>query len=112
MRTAIFVYEPTLLNIHTYEAGLQICHAIHGSSTLAPGTNALQVLPGVYKIISNQGVDVSGDTLTFEFVVSPNDKTDFPEPTPKFLAGNLWAPDVPSLQAFFVVPDAKEALHV
>jgi hypothetical protein len=107
MRTAIFVYKPTPINISTYESGLQLCGMDAGMVPLLEGENARTINPGIYKIVSSAEVQVTGDTSTFDVVITANDKDNDPTLTP-LRATESFAPlDTSALQAFLVVPDAK-----
>lgn len=106
MRTAIFVYQPTLIQISTCESDLQLCGMSTGAASLSEGDNARTVGPGIYKIVSNQGVQVTGDASAFDVIIVPDDKTDIPPP-PSVATASFAPLDVSALQAFFAVPDAK-----
>lgn len=108
MRTAIFVYQTTPLNISTSESGLQLCGMDASTVSLEEGPTARSIAPGVYKIVSYQDVHVAGDISAFDVVVTPDDKTDGPTVPPRFAAAGLASLDAAALQAFFVVPDAKD----
>jgi hypothetical protein len=106
MRTAIFVYKPTSINISTYENDLQLCSMDATVVSLSEGENARTIEPGIYKIVSTQDVQVTGDTSAFDVVMASGKDND---PTPPPLrATESFAPlDTSALQAFLAVPDAK-----
>jgi|ERR1041384_1630706 hypothetical protein len=111
MRTAIFVYKTTSLNISTCESDLQICGMNAGTVPLSQGENAPTLDLGIYKIVSNHKVQVSGDTSAFEIVVDPNNKTDIPTLPPSRASVTFSPLDVTALQAFFAEPAAKDVVN-
>lgn len=110
MRTAIFVYQPTLINISTSESDLQLCGMDTDTVPLAEGDNAQTVAPGIYKIVSSQDIQVTGDTSGFEVIIHPDDKTDIPPP-PSRATSSFASLDVSALQTFFAIPDAKVTVN-
>jgi hypothetical protein len=106
MRTAIFVYQSTQLNIVTSEDNLQLCQMNASDAPLAAGANTLQIAPGIYKIVSNNSVDVTGETCDFDTVVSPDDKTALPKPPPRRVPQVFTPFDLDAVQSFFAVPNA------
>lgn len=106
MRTAIFVYQATPINISTSESDLQLCGMSTESASLSEGDNARTIAAGIYKIVSSHDVQVTGDTSAFDVIIEPNDKTDIPPPSS--VATASFAPlDLSALQTFFAIPDAK-----
>jgi len=105
MLTAIYVYQSTSLNISTSEVNLQLCGMTGGSVPLAFGPNAPWLAQGVYKIVSSNEVQITGDSSAFEFVATTN-KTNGPRP-PSLGLEVLGSLDAAALQAFFVEADAK-----
>ena len=106
MRTAIFVYQPTLIKISTSENDLQLCGMNTESASLSEGDNARTIAPGVYMIVSSQDIQVTGDTSAFDIIIEPDDKTDIPPPSS--VATASFAPlDLSALQTFFAIPNAK-----
>lgn len=108
MRTAIFVYNSTQLNIVTSEDNLELCQMDASDVPLAAGSNTLQVTPGIYKIVSNNGIQVTGDCCHFDSVASPNDKTSMPSVPPEKASVVFNPLDSTALQSFFVVPNASD----
>ena len=108
MRTAIFVYQPTIINILTSESNLALCGMETETISLIAGENARTMAPGVYKIESSQDVQITGDTSAFDVVVAPNNKENPPTLPPKRATEDLAPLDVAALQVFFAVPDAKD----
>lgn len=106
MRTAIFVYQTTPINISTSESDLQLCGMNTETVSLSEGDNAQTIAPGIYKIVSNQDIQVAGDTSAFDVIIEPNDKTDIPPPS-SLATSSFAALDVSALQTFFAIPDAK-----
>jgi hypothetical protein len=105
MRTAIFVYQPTLINISTSESGLQLCSMNADTVPLSEGDNAQTIAPGIYKIVSSQDIVITGDTSAFDAITTDSKDND---PTPPLRATSSFAPlDAAALQAFLAVPDAK-----
>jgi hypothetical protein len=106
MRTALFVYEPSSINIATAESDVELSSLDAGSVTLACGSNARSLARGIYKIVSNRDVTVSGDLTAIDIVVTTQNKDN--DPTPPSRAVALVAPiDADALHAFFAVPEAK-----
>jgi hypothetical protein len=105
MQTAIFVYQTTSVIISTNESDLQLCNMDNETVPLSAGQNSRSVSPGIYKIVSSQNVDVSGDPLAFE-TAETNSKTNIPtlpvKATQSFASSYLNA-----FNAFFAAPDAK-----
>lgn len=110
MCTAIFVYQPTLINISTGESGLQLCGMDAEPVSLSEGDNAQTIAPGIYKIVSRQEVLVTGDISAFDVIIASGKDND---PTPPPLrATESFAPlDASALQAFLAVPDAKAVVN-
>jgi hypothetical protein len=77
MRTAIFVYATTPMTITTSESGLVLCGMTAAPVTLSQGSNQQSVAPGIYKILSSYGVQVTSSNATFDFVASET-KTHIP----------------------------------
>jgi len=111
MRTAIFVYQTMSINISTNESNLQLCRLNADTVSLVQGQNTRTIAPGIYKIVSDQCIDVTGDTAAFDIVVAPNDKDNVPKLPPRLTATSFGPLDVFALQAFFAVPDAKLAVN-
>jgi len=109
MRTAIFVYEPTIINIHTSETGVELCGMNATTVSLSLGDNAQSIMPGIYKIVASQDVTITGDKSTFELVVS-NTKDNDPTPPPLRATQSLGPLDTTALQTFLYVPEAKVAV--
>lgn len=105
MRTAIFVYQPTLINISTSEGNLQLCRMDADTVSLSEGKNVWTIAPGIYKIVSSQEVLVTGDTSAFDVIA--DNKTDIPPPPPSRATKNFAPLDASALQAFLATPDAK-----
>ena len=106
MRTAIFVYEPTLINIRTSESGVELCGMNAVTVSLSVDNNALTIAPGIYKIVASQDVEVTGDTSAFDLVVS-NTKDNDPTPPPLRATQSFGPLDTAALQTFLTVPEAK-----
>jgi hypothetical protein len=114
MPTAIFVYESTSLNISTCETDLELCGMeLCGMDTspiaLSPGPSAQPVVPGIYKILSSQAVEITGDRAAFD--VTPYGKTDGPPLPPRLVSGLAPPLDATAVNAFFVTPEAKVAAN-
>jgi len=107
MRTGIFVYQTTSLNIETSESDLKLCRMSAGAVPLAAGTNTQSIEPGVYMIVSSQDVHVTGDNSAFDVVVAPADKTSGPPPPLRLTTASFGPVDAGALDEFFTVPDAK-----
>jgi hypothetical protein len=106
MRTAIFVYEPTLINILTHESNLALCGMDAEPVPLSVGDNPQKIAPGIYKIVASQDVVVTGDTSAFDLVVS-NTKDNDPTPPPLRATQSFATLDAAVLQAFLTVVEAK-----
>ena len=111
MRTGIFVYETTSLNIQTNENDLELCGMASTPVPLSPGQSTQSVAPGIYKIVSSQSIEVTGDSSVFDVVVLPDDKTSGPPPPLRLTSASFSPVDPGALAAFFVVPDAKVVLR-
>jgi hypothetical protein len=110
MQTAIIVYQSTCVNITTYESGLQMYSLDNQTVNLASGSNERNVSPGIYKIVSSQNVQVTGDTSIVD-TVSTNTKSDVPTLPAK--ATQSFPPlNAQTWNAFFAVPDAKGGLSL
>lgn len=108
MRTAIFVYQPTLLNISTSESDLQLCGMDASIVPLSEGDNPQTIAPGIYKIVSGQDVLITGDTSTFDIIAASNKDND---PTPPLRATESFALDAAALQTFLATSDAKRVVN-
>lgn len=111
MRTAIFVYQSTLLNISTSESDLELCAMGADTVSLSEGGNARTLAPGIYKIVSSQDVTVTGDSSAFDVVITTFNKTNDPGLTPPRAAETFTSLDPAALQAFMTVPEAKAAVN-
>jgi hypothetical protein len=107
MRTAIFVYQTTSLNIRTSEDDLMLCSMSNDTVSLSQGQNSRSIAPGIYKIISYNAVQVTGDSSAFD-VVTPEDKTSDPTLPPRLASASFGPVDIAALNQFFTVPDAKD----
>jgi hypothetical protein len=109
MRTALFVYQPTLINISTHESGIQLCGMNAAAVPLSHGDNARTIAPGIYKIISCHHIEIAGDSSAFETVTTRDKEND---PTLPLRATAIFAPlDTAALRDFMVVPDAKAVMN-
>lgn len=107
MRTAIFVYEPSSITIHTDETGAELSGLTTGNALLACGDSAHSLAPGIYKVVSNNSVKLSGQITALDVVVTTENKEN--NPIPPLRAEPMVASiDPPALSAFFAVPAAKE----
>lgn len=105
MRTALYVYQTTLIDIHTCESDLELCGMNAAAVPLAAGHNARTIAPGIYKILSCHEIKVEGDISAFDTVATPDKENG---PTPPIRANTIFAPlDMAALNAFMVAPDAK-----
>jgi hypothetical protein len=105
MRTAIFVYEPALINISTSESNLQLLGMDVDTMALCEGDNSQTIGPGIYKIDSSHEVVITGDTSAFDVVASSGKDND---PTPPLRATSSFASlDGAALHAFLTAPNAK-----
>jgi len=109
MRTVIFVYQSTSIDISTCETDLELCSLDTNKVSLSAGQNPQSITPGVYKIVSYHDVHVTGDTSTFEVVTA--NKDDPPTPPPDFTTKLTVPLDMSALDAFLTEPDAKDLLH-
>lgn len=109
MPTAIFVYQDASLTISTHESDLELCGMTAAPVTLSEGPNAQSIAPGIYKILSSQAVEVTGDGAAFD--VTPYGKTDGPPLPPRLVSGLAPPLDVNAVNAFFVTPAAKVAAN-
>jgi hypothetical protein len=110
MRTAIYVYQATSVNISTSENNLELCGMDAGSVSLSAGNNAKTLAPGIYKIVSSQEVGITGDHSTFD--VTTFTKTNDPDFTPPRAIETFTSLEASALAAFLAAPDAKGVLHV
>jgi hypothetical protein len=105
MRTAIYVYQTTPINISTHESDLQLSGMDTGTIPLTHGNNEQTLTPGVYKIDSSYQVDISGEDDAFELVTASGKDND---PTPPLRATTSFASlDIAALEAFLTAPNAK-----
>src|SRR5262249_7534927 len=104
MRTGIYVYKTTEVQITTSESGLYLSTMTTVKVALAEGLNSVTIEPGIYKVISSYEVEACGNCEAVDFTFEPNDKTSGPTLPPRILALNE---DPMALNAFFAVPDAK-----
>jgi hypothetical protein len=112
MRTVIFVYQDTFINIATSESNLELCRMSADTAPLQEGDNAQRLAPGIYKIISSQDILITGDTSAFDVTVNPYNKDNDPTPPPPLRAFEIFASlDAAALQAFLAVPDAKTLVN-
>lgn len=114
MRTAIFVYQPVQIDIHTCESDLELCALGAATVALSRGTTTTTLAPGMYRIDSCHDVQVAAiagaDAAAVEVVVAQI-KTGGPDLTTT-RASQAFAPlDSQAVAAFFAVPDAKVAVN-
>jgi hypothetical protein len=109
MRTAIFVYQPTFINISTSESNLELCNMGAGTMPLSAGDNAQTIAPGIYKIVSSQDVLITGDISAYDIITISSKDND---PTPPSRATESFAPlDPAAFQAFLAEADAKHLVN-
>jgi hypothetical protein len=111
MRTAIFVYQSTNLNIWTNEGDLELCGMSADTVSLLEGNNSRTLAQGIYKIVSSQDVSVTGDDSAFEVVITTFNKDNDPRLFPPRVTETFASLDTAALQAFMAVPEAKVALN-
>ena len=110
MRTAIFVYQTTSIQISTSETDLELCGMNAGPVPLSTGNHAQTLAPGVYKIVSSQCVEITGNKSDFD--VTTFTKTNDPDFTPPRAIETFTSLDATALAAFLAAPDAKGVMHV
>lgn len=107
MRTAIFTTQKTTLTIETNEA-VQLVQMSTGAQLepptrmdLQPGRHQVTVGAGVFKIVSNDNVRVTGH-VNAEILTSADDKDgSWPD------AATSRVVDATVLRAFFMIPNAR-----
>lgn len=109
MRTAIFVYQTTVINISISESDVQLCGLSAATVPLSEGDNTRTVSPGIYKIVSSQEVRITGDASAFEVIA--NNKDNDPKPPPLRAVESFAPLDTSALHAFLAIPDAKVAVN-
>ncbi len=107
MRTAIFVYQTSTINISTSESDLQLCSMDAGTTSLSEGENERLLEPGIYKIVSCHDVNITCDSSAFEIFVTADNKENIPKLPPRRISETFAPLDVFALQAFFAIDDAK-----
>jgi len=105
MQTAIVVYQSTSVTISTGETGLQMCSMDNQLVSLATPNHTQSLVPGIYKIVSNQTVGVSGGEALIE-TATTNTKSDVP-PLPSKATQSFPPLNTQTWNAFFATPDAK-----
>jgi CRISPR-associated Cas5-like protein len=106
MRTAIFVYQPTLLGFETNETDILLCGMNATPVPVSPGVSTQSIAPGIYKIFSSHGVKVTGDEAAFGVVVTTSNKDTPPTPPPSAIT--ILGPfDDAAMQVFFATPESK-----
>jgi len=111
MRTAIFVYQTTLINFTTSESELQLCGMNADTVALPAGPSAWTLAAGIYKIVSSQEIVVEGNDSAFEVVVSTFNKDNDPRLFPPRVTETFPSLDTSALSNFMAVPEAKVALN-
>ena len=111
MRTAIFVYKTTSLDICTHETNLELSHMNASTVSLSEGLNTRTLEPGVYKIVSSQDVGISGDGDAFESIVTTQDKDNDPRLLPSRATTTFTPLDVTATMNFLAVEEAKNMLN-
>ena len=110
MQTAIVVYQSANVTIETHECGLQMSSMDNQLVSLSHGQHIQSLVPGIYKIVSSQNVDVTGDESLIE-TATTNTKSDVP--TLPFKATQSFPPlNAQTWNAFFATPDAKVISNV
>jgi hypothetical protein len=110
MRTALFVYQETSVDITTSEEELELTGFMGGMVTLCEGSNKLTVMPGVYKVDSSHALRICGDTSVFD-VISAKKEHDPAAMPPSRAASRLSSLDPVALQEFLATPDAKQVAN-
>lgn len=106
MRIAIYVYQTTSITITTNESGVHLYGMTAASVALSQGASTHTVVPGIYKILSSQEVQVAGDSCAFESVTS-NTKENDPTPPPGRAITSFASLDIAALNTFMSTLDAK-----
>lgn len=107
MRTAIFVYETANITIDTSESNLELACMYSSPVPLTTGAATYSIAPGIYKIISSQDVQVTGDASAFDLIATTDNKDNVPEPPPKKVTEVFSTVTTTALQNFFAIADAK-----
>ena len=114
MRTAIYVYKPSSVTIHTKQvnaseasdAKIQICRYNKTATPTTIGTQQLD--PGIYLITSSRGLEVTG--LNIEAQIIPDDKDTWPDTKANVIALEPGA-TADSVKAFFKVAKSLDVDH-
>lgn len=110
MRTALFVYQLTDIEISTSETDLEFEGMEVAAVPLSAGTNTLTVSPGVYRIDSSCKLGIKDSESKFDQVEARKNNT--PAVTaPSRVATFLGSLDETAMQAFLAEPSAKQAVN-
>jgi hypothetical protein len=106
MRTGIYVYTQTTLNMNASESGVLIS-LDNRTIPFASGPMSTVIAPGIYKAFTSAQINVSGGGASVAVVIVPGSKDTWPDPPLAVVtAFNVTAS---TLNSFFTDPNAKSA---
>ena len=108
MLTALYVYEPTTVDIVTSENDLTLCEIDATTSRPLGGSSTLHVERGIYKIVSTHSITVTGNQGSVFVQLVADNKEGYPQQPPPVVAEHFAGVTAAQLRAFFNVPDGRD----
>ncbi|HEY0194346.1 MAG TPA: hypothetical protein VGC42_24705 [Kofleriaceae bacterium] len=99
MRTGLYVFKPTTVSIQGASSGAAkpALMAYRQQGQLQP-TGTLHLEPGIYQVLSETPVQITGDSI--EVIATPSGKDQWPKPPPLAIALEPGATEA-TIAAFF-----------
>lgn len=107
-RTGIYVFQPSTVTIHDPAAAMgskTALMAYRDQGNLQPVAGSVQLEPGIYQVVSQSNVLVTGDNI--QVVATPNGKDDWPKPPVTAFSLEHGADEVSILAFFSAAKDAS-----
>jgi hypothetical protein len=104
MRTGIYVYSSTTLTVQSTES--VVLTSFTNQEIALDNDSKANVGPGIYKVVTNSGITVSGGGVDVVVVAIPNNKD--PWPDPPLAALTAFNTTTGAVRSFFAIPDAKD----
>lgn len=101
MRTGIYVYASTTLTVQATEP--VVLTSFTNQEIELDQDSKVNVAPGIYKVVTNAGITVSGSGI--DVVAVPANKD--PWPDPPLAALTAFNTTTGAVQSFFAIPNAK-----
>jgi hypothetical protein len=101
MRTGIYVYSSTTLTVQSTES--VVLTSFSDQEIELDNDSKADVGPGIYKVVTNSAITVSGGGI--DVVAVPANKDPWPDPPLRALTA--FNTTTGAVRSFFAIPDAK-----